>query len=166
MVLFPSDAASTGPKRVGAPLRVSSHRPTRLCKGSLAMLGPCVAVRTHLPPFPTRSLRRYIHPHAFLVVVLCSHVMLTNLHFLPWKVSWGQNCGKHCCSSRCQSTHLRWLGWTQEHKNHRENAIVYPGSGRSVPYVQQLMILILKSTQNQGVTTECRDRFGRGLARW
>jgi hypothetical protein len=35
--------------------------------------------------------------------------------------------------------------WTQEHKNHREDATVYPGSGQSVPYVQQLMILILKS---------------------
>ena len=22
------------------------------------------------------------------------------------------------------------LGWTQEHKNHREDAMVYPGSGR------------------------------------
>ena len=34
-----------------------------------------------------------------------------------------------------------------------------------MPYVQQLMILILKSTQNQGVTIECkgeRERFGRG----
>ena len=37
--------------------------------------------------------------------------------------------------------------------------------GLLVPYVQQLMILILKSTQNLGVTTECkreRERFGRG----
>ena len=58
-----------------------------------------------------------------------------------------------CCSSRCQSTGLRWLGWTQEYKNHTEDATVYPGSGQSVPYVQQLMILILKSTQNRGVTT-------------
>jgi hypothetical protein len=34
-----------------------------------------------------------------------------------------------------------------------------------MPYVQQLMILILKSTQNLGVTAECtgeRERFGRG----
>jgi hypothetical protein len=43
--------------------------------------------------------------------------------------------------------------------------MVYPGSGRSVPYVQQLMILKLKSTQNLGIITECkgeRERFGRG----
>jgi hypothetical protein len=47
---------------------------------------------------------------------------------------------------------------------------VYPDSGRSVPYVWQLMILILKSTQNMWVTTECkgvrerfdRERFDRG----
>ena len=34
-----------------------------------------------------------------------------------------------------------------------------------MPYVQQLIILILKSTQNMGVTTKCkgeRERFGRG----
>ena len=68
-------------------------------------------------------------------------------------VSWGQDRGKHSCSSWCQNTGLRWLGWTQEHKNHREDATVYPGSGQSVPYVQQLKILILKSNQNQGVTT-------------
>ena len=66
-------------------------------------------------------------------------------------VSQGRNCCKHCCSSRCQSTCLRWLGWTQEHKNHRGHTTVYPGLGRSVPYVQQLMIHILKSTQNQGL---------------
>jgi hypothetical protein len=51
---------------------------------------------------------------------------------------------------------------TQESQRGR---MVYPGSGRSVPYVQQLMILILKSTQNLWVTTECkgvRERFGRG----
>ena len=43
--------------------------------------------------------------------------------------------------------------------------MVYLGSGRLVPYVQQLMIYILKSTQNLGVTTKCkkeRERFGRG----
>jgi len=34
-----------------------------------------------------------------------------------------------------------------------------------MPYVQQLMILIPKSTQNLGVTVECigeKERFGRG----
>jgi hypothetical protein len=46
---------------------------------------------------------------------------------------------------------LRWLRWTQEHKNHKEDAIVYPSSGRLMPYIQQLMILILKSTPNQGL---------------
>jgi hypothetical protein len=50
---------------------------------------------------------------------------------------------------------LQWLGWTQEHKNHREDAMVYPSSGRSMPYVQQLMILILKSTQKQAVIMVC-----------
>jgi hypothetical protein len=35
-----------------------------------------------------------------------------------------------------------------EHKNHRGGVTVYPDSGQSVPYVQQLMVLILKSTQN------------------
>jgi hypothetical protein len=40
-----------------------------------------------------------------------------------------------CCSSRCQSTGLRWPGCTQAHKNHREDATVYPGSGQLVPYV-------------------------------
>ena len=47
----------------------------------------------------------------------------------------------------------------------REDATVYPGLGQFGPYIQQLMILILKSTQNQGVTIECRERFGRGLGR-
>ena len=51
---------------------------------------------------------------------------------------------------------------TQESR--KEDAMVYPGSGQFSPYVQQLMIFILKSTQNLGVTTECkreRERFGR-----
>ena len=51
-------------------------------------------------------------------------------------LSRGQNHGKHSCSSRCQNTGLRWLGWTQEHKNHREDAMVYPGLGQLMPYVQ------------------------------
>jgi hypothetical protein len=37
--------------------------------------------------------------------------------------------------------------------------------GLSVPYVWQLMTLVLKNTQNLGVTTKCkgqRERFGRG----
>ena len=79
----------------------------------------------------------------------------------------GRNRGKHCCSSWCQSMCLRWLGWIQEHENHRENTTVYPGLGRSMPYVQQLMMLKLKSTKNRGVTIECtgrRKRFGRGFA--
>jgi hypothetical protein len=49
-----------------------------------------------------------------------------------------------------------------------EEATVYPGSGRWLPYIQQLMILILKSTKNQEVTVEStggRERFGKGLAR-
>ena len=37
---------------------------------------------------------------------------------------------------------------TQE--SHREDATVYLGLGQFGPYVQQLMILILKSTQNLG----------------
>jgi hypothetical protein len=44
-------------------------------------------------------------------------------------LSQGQNCGKHYCSSRCQSMCLRCLGWTQEHKNHREDAMIYLGLG-------------------------------------
>ena len=83
-------------------------------------------------------------------------------------VSRGQNRSQHCCSRCCQSTCLRWLEWTQEHKNHRGDAMVYPGSGRSMPYVRQLLILILKNTQNRRVITECtgeRERFCRGLAR-
>ena len=50
---------------------------------------------------------------------------------------------------------VRVFGGSGGLKNTRiiEDATVYPGSGRSVPYIQQLMILILKSTQNQGFTT-------------
>ena len=70
-------------------------------------------------------------------------------------VSRGRNRIKHCCSRCCQSTCLWWLGWTQEHKNHRGDAMVYPGSGLSMPYVRQLLILILKSTQNRRVITQC-----------
>jgi hypothetical protein len=54
-----------------------------------------------------------------------------------------------CCSSRCQSTRspvARVDLETQESR--REDTIVYLGSGQFSPYVQQLMILILKSTQN------------------
>jgi hypothetical protein len=81
-------------------------------------------------------------------------------------LSRGQNYGKLSCLSQCQSTGLWWLRWTPEQKNHREDTTVYPSSGQSMPYVQQLMILILKSTQNWGggVTTECKEKFGRGLA--
>jgi hypothetical protein len=63
-------------------------------------------------------------------------------------LSRGQNHGKHSYSSQCQSMGLWWLRWTQEHKNHIEDTTIYPGLGQSMPYVQQLMILILKSTQN------------------
>jgi hypothetical protein len=55
--------------------------------------------------------------------------------YLVHQLSRGQNHGKNCCSSRCQSACLQWLGWTQEHKNHREDAMVYPGSSQSMPYV-------------------------------
>jgi hypothetical protein len=37
---------------------------------------------------------------------------------------------------------------TQESR--REDIMVYPSSGQFGPYIQQLMILILKSTQNLG----------------
>jgi hypothetical protein len=40
--------------------------------------------------------------------------------------------------------------------------MVYLGSGLSGPYVQQQMILILKSTQNRGLQQSVRERFGRG----
>jgi hypothetical protein len=85
-----------------------------------------------------------------------------------WTVSQGQNRSKHCCSRWCQEYVPRWLGWTQEYKNHRGDTMIYPGSGRSIPYVQQLTILIPESTQNRGVTTKYtgeRERFGRGIAR-
>jgi hypothetical protein len=69
-------------------------------------------------------------------------------------------------SSQCQSTGslvARVDSGTQE--SHREDATVYPSSSQFGPYVYQLMILILKSTQNLGVTTKCKGRrFGRGLA--
>ena len=42
---------------------------------------------------------------------------------------------------------------------------VYPSSGESMPYVQQLMIHILKSTQNWEGYNRVVERFGRGLAR-
>jgi hypothetical protein len=35
-------------------------------------------------------------------------------------------------------------------ESRREDTMIYPGSGQLGPYVQQLMILILKSTQNLG----------------
>ena len=44
---------------------------------------------------------------------------------------------------------------TQESR--REDATDYPGLGQFGPYIQQLMILILKSTQHRGVITECRE---------
>jgi hypothetical protein len=53
---------------------------------------------------------------------------------------------------------LRWLGLTQEHKNDKEDAIVYPSSGQLVPYVQQLMILILKSTQNRRLQHSVQEK--------
>ena len=47
----------------------------------------------------------------------------------------------------------------------REDTMIYLGSGQFGPYIQQLMILILKSTQNLGVITECNGReFGRGVS--
>ena len=51
-------------------------------------------------------------------------------------------------------------GWVDSgtHESHREDTTVYPSSGQFGPYVQQLMILILKSTQNREVTIECRER--------
>ena len=56
-----------------------------------------------------------------------------------------------CCLSRCQSTGslvARVDSGTQESR--REDATVYPGLGQFGPYVQQLMVLILMSTQNLG----------------
>jgi hypothetical protein len=41
-----------------------------------------------------------------------------------------------------------WLGWTQEHKKLGGDVRVYLGLGQVSPYVQQLMILVLKSPQN------------------
>ena len=71
-----------------------------------------------------------------------------------------------CCLSQCQSTGslvARVDSRTQE--SCREDATVCPGLGQFDPYVQQLMILILKSTQNLGVTTEYKERrFGRGVS--
>jgi hypothetical protein len=69
-----------------------------------------------------------------------------------------RNRGKHSCSSRCQSMGLRWFGWTQEHKNHREDAMVYPDLGQSMPYVQQLMILIPENTKNGGGLQQSVER--------
>jgi hypothetical protein len=40
-----------------------------------------------------------------------------------------------CCSRWCQSMCLRWLKWTQEHKNHKGDTMVYPGLGQLVPCV-------------------------------
>jgi hypothetical protein len=48
-------------------------------------------------------------------------------------------------------------------ESRREDVTVYLSSGQFGPYVQQLMILILKSTQNREVTIECKGR--RGLVR-
>ena len=43
----------------------------------------------------------------------------------------------------------------------REDTTIYPSSGQFGPYIQQLMILILKSIQNQDVIIECKGRrFG------
>jgi hypothetical protein len=78
-------------------------------------------------------------------------ITLDTIPYLVRQLSRGQNRGKHCCSSQCQSIGLWWLRWTQEHKNHREDATIYPGSSQSVAYIQQLMILILKSTQIEGL---------------
>ena len=47
----------------------------------------------------------------------------------------------------------------------REDTTIYPSLGQFAPYVQQLMILILKSTQTLGVTIECKGRrFARGVS--
>ena len=59
-----------------------------------------------------------------------ARIALDAAPYLARHLSLGQNHGKHYCSSWCQSMYLRWHGWTQEHKNHREDATVYPGSGR------------------------------------
>ena len=62
-----------------------------------------------------------------------------------------------CCLSQCLSMRSlvsRVDSGTQE--SHSEDITIYPGSGQFGPYIQQLMILILKSTQNMGVTTECK----------
>ena len=83
-----------------------------------------------------------------IYVGMTPHVGSLTLIPIGGALSRGQNHGKHSCSSRCQNTGLRWLGCTQEHKNHREDAMVYPRLGQLMPYIQQLMILILKSTQN------------------
>jgi hypothetical protein len=53
--------------------------------------------------------------------------------------------------------YLRWLGWTQEHKNHREDTMVYPSLSQSMPYVQQLMILILKTPKIEGLQQDCKE---------
>ena len=92
------------------------------------------------------------------------HRMKTRL--APNQTIMGLKLRQACCSSRCQNTGspmARVDSGTQE--SHREDIMVYPSSGQFSPYVQQLMILILKSTQNLGVTIECKGRkFGRGVS--
>jgi hypothetical protein len=71
---------------------------------------------------------------------------LVNMAGVAGSKSW-----QACCLSRFQSTRslVAWVdSGTQE--SHREDTMVYPSSGQFGPYVQQLMILILKSTQNLG----------------
>jgi hypothetical protein len=96
-------------------------------------------LRKRPPPSGAVSLALATRRVASATVELESHLTLPP----AWHAS-----GKHSCSSQCQSMGLRWLGWTLEHKNHREDATVYPDSSQSMAYVHQLMILVLKSTQN------------------
>ena len=53
---------------------------------------------------------------------------------------------------------------TQESR--REDAMVYPGFGQFGPYVQQLMILILKNTQNLGLQQCVKEESLVGGLAW
>jgi hypothetical protein len=58
---------------------------------------------------------------------------------------------------------LRWLGWTQEHKDHREDATVYPGSSYRGSTSSSRWSLYSRAPKIEGLQQSVGERFGRGL---
>jgi hypothetical protein len=115
----------------------------------------------------TLHLHQELHAkgQAFWHLLWQLHVSIKVVHDLShgrprirnWMVSRSQNRGKHVCLGWCRrmTDTVAWVD-SRTQETHRRCGI-NPGSGQAGPYVQQLTILVLKSTQNLGLQQSAEE---------